>query len=222
MAERKHIIDILDKYVGHIKQTSSYEYEEQLHNLICPMGGTSDTLPFEDHNLWLLDERLPYYSYFNSDKKIHIQTDGDSKTEPDLTFYDTALAFQRQSGTAPIAIVEFKRPGRDDYSGDKNPIKQCLDYARNIRKAGKAVDFKGKTISWIKPDTLIYAYVVADILPTLSNVIADYGYLSETPDGRGYWGLHKEKVFVEVIPFDKLIDMAKERHEAFFERIGLN
>ena len=84
---------------------------------------SSDVIDYQAHNLWLIDERLPFYSFFNSDKTIGQQTsDGEGGKKPDITFFDIALSFQQKKEPVPIIIVEFKRPGRDNYTAAENPI----------------------------------------------------------------------------------------------------
>src|SRR5205807_520256 len=48
------------------------------------------------------------------------------------------------SGT--IVLVEFKRPGRDDYTDRENPIAQIYDYVRQIR-AGTTKDHAGRPLT---------------------------------------------------------------------------
>lgn len=222
MAERKVIIDLFDDLLSKIK-SGEHHYEEELHNVVCPTGHNADQLAYANHNLWLLDERLPYYTFFNSDLSIAAQTEkGKGGKEPDLTFFDISLAFEQNKEPVPIIIVEFKRPGRDDYSGAKNPIDQCLDYVERIKDGNAAVDSKGKHVSWIDPESLFYCYVVADIKPTLRKIITKHD-LTKTPDGRGYWKYHEGlKCMIEVIPYDKIVESNRTRHEAFFEKLGIN
>lgn len=55
---RKFIIEILEKVLQKKENSKNYAYEKDLHNLIYPMKKTSDEINYEDHNLWLLDDRL--------------------------------------------------------------------------------------------------------------------------------------------------------------------
>ncbi|WP_284648476.1 hypothetical protein [Photobacterium damselae] len=44
-----------------------------------------------------------------------------------------------------------------------------------------------------------------------------------THDHLGYFGYNKEyKAYIEVISFDRLLNMAKERNQAFFDKLGLS
>jgi hypothetical protein len=222
IAERKVIIDLLHDLLAKIRG-GSYQLEGQLHDIICARGQSSDSINYDSHNLWLLDERLPYYTYFNSDKAISQQTEsGEGTKRPDITFYDIALSFQQPREAVPIIIVEFKRPGRDDYTTSENPIDQCLDYVNRIKSGNGAIDSEGRIVSWIRDDSLFYCYVIADIMPSLRDIVTKHD-LTRTPDGRGYWKYHDRlKTMIELVPFDRLVDSNRARHEAFFEKLGIN
>ena len=85
-----------------------------------------------------------------------------------------------------------------------------------------AVDSQGRHVSWIREDSLFYCYVIADITSSLKRMLLKHD-LATTPDGRGYWKYHDGlKAMIEVIPFDKIVDSNKARHEAFFEKLGIN
>jgi hypothetical protein len=223
MVERRVILDLFDSLLAKIRETGSYPLEAQLHELICPMGESSDHLTFEHHNLWILDERLPFYTYFNSDLAIKKQTEGESGKEPDIVFYTQAHSFQRKNSAQPIMIVEFKRPGRDDYTLEKNPIVQSINYINDILNGKLAKDSNGKVVSWISDATPFFVYVVADVTPTLKKVIDTLGVFRATPDNRGHWGFHPTgRAYIEILPYDKVVDAAEDRHKAFFKKLGLN
>jgi hypothetical protein len=64
--------------------------------------------------------------------------------------------------------------------------------------------------------------VIADLTATLKKV-ADVHDLTMTPDGRGYWKFHdKLQAIIEIVPFDKIVDGTRARHEAFFSKLGIN
>ena len=91
-------------------------YERVVHELICPLGSTTSELDYEDHNLWIIDDRLlAFYSYFNSDKQMKAQAQSTDKHRPDITLFDLGMGFEKGASLEPITIIEFKRPKRDDY-----------------------------------------------------------------------------------------------------------
>lgn len=227
MSKRKSVIDILSEalqYVDNDQKRS--ELEEVIHDIICPLRSTSDKLNYEDHNLWIINDRLAYYSYFASDKRVDsIMVESNSGKETDITFFDLGLGFHRKSTTEPVIIVEFKRPRRNDYGTSikkENPVFQLLKYVNEIRKGG-AVTAQGSRISSITESTPFIGYIIADIEDTLKSTLMGTNFQNPTPDGRGFYGYDgPSNTFIEIIPYDKLIDDAVLRHEKFFERLGIN
>ncbi|MFT3752095.1 MAG: ATP-binding protein [Paludibacter sp.] len=119
VAHRKTIIDLLEKYLEWSEDTNNYKEEQLLHNLIFIMGGTQDTISYNEHNLWLLDDRLSFHKYIYSDKaiKTHKPTakDKGSKKETDIAIYDKGYIYGEQIDYGIIAsavVFEFKRPDR--------------------------------------------------------------------------------------------------------------
>jgi hypothetical protein len=173
-------------------------------------------------NLWILDEKLAYHYYLASDKRFDQVEAVDIKSadRPDIIIFNNPSVFV-DSG-APfqsIVLIEFKRPARDDYDDEENPITQVFNYVRKL-KAGEAKDRKGRPIT-IPPTTPIYAHIVCDLTPSLHQH-AENATLKPTPDGHGYFGNNPGLgVYVEIVSFDKLIDDAKRRNAVLFEKLGL-
>jgi len=80
--------------------------------------------------------RLVYSGRLSTEKRV------------DLLIFNNPFAFAELTAPAygSIVIVEFKRPERDDYTDEENPITQVYGYVRDI-KAGKVKDRQGKTIT---------------------------------------------------------------------------
>ena len=109
------------------------ELEKEVHNIIFPMGGTSETTKYEDHNLWLLDERLVFSEYIASDKKISTKN---APTEPDLLIFNQKKSFRAGENdfSNPLTIFEFKRPKRENYTQNEDPVLQIANYLEEIRE----------------------------------------------------------------------------------------
>ncbi|HEX7413175.1 MAG TPA: ATP-binding protein, partial [Bacteroidia bacterium] len=126
---RKLVLDLFDKL---LKRKAT---EKAVHSLIFPLQTLSDEIGFEDHNLWMLDEKLSYHKYLASDitfKKIK-PIDSDSKDRPDILIFNKPFAFANdEKPYESIVLIEFKRPMRDDYTDQENPISQINKYAREI------------------------------------------------------------------------------------------
>lgn len=69
MMRRKAIINLFDKFLD-ADENGDYKLEEDVHNLIFPLGLTNNDLDYENHNLWILDERFISYKFIASDKSI--------------------------------------------------------------------------------------------------------------------------------------------------------
>jgi hypothetical protein len=144
VARRKSILEIFE--VGmrfkDVEDMDSH-YEKVVHGIICPLSSTSDDLGYEDHNLWLLDDRLAFYTYFNSDKRMdkQVRVEGKDGDRPDITLFDLGLGFNSDDYSQPITIVEFKRPKRDDYTLSDNPISQVRSYVEKLRSKKEVIKF---------------------------------------------------------------------------------
>lgn len=223
--KRKMILEVFEeslKYVDIDSQKS--DYEDTVHDIICPLKSTSDDLDYEDHNLWIIDDRLAFFSYFNSDKQMKAQISNPDHPldRPDLSVFDLGLGFQNSDLSQPITIVEFKRPKRDDYTLEKNPITQVRKYVKDMRKSGEAIKYDGTQLRQIDATTPFVCHIVADVTPTLRSVMQDLGPFHQKV-GSGTWYRWDDayNIFIEVSSFKDVLDSAKLRNKAFFEKIGL-
>jgi len=224
---RRVILDILGKAIK--KGTDgSYAREDLIHNLIMPMGKDSNNVKFDSLNLWLLDERLAFHDYLASDKTLASMpiTSSTETKEPDLVafnVYDNPILVSDGDSLplVSIVVVEIKRPMRNDMAEgeDKDPIEQALSYLEKIRK-GTVQTASGRQI----PDSEEipgYCYIICDITPTMVTRCKLKG-LTVTSDKLGYFGYNiNYKAYIEVFSFDRLVNAAKERNKAFFDKLGL-
>lgn len=227
VAHRKVILDLLRKAIK--KGTDGkYSKEDVLHKLIMPMQTVSNAIKFEDSNLWLVDERLAFHNFLASDKTLKSIpiTNSDSTKEPDLlglNVYDNPLLVNDGDNLplASITVVEIKRPMRNDATAgeEKDPIEQALGYLKRVRSGSVSTD-SGRPI----PDSEHipgFCYVICDITSTIKDR-CDILDLRVTSDKLGYFGFHKTfNAYIEVISFDRLLNMATERNKAFFDKLGL-
>ena len=154
-------------------------------------------------------------------------TDSDSSRRPDVLIenfiYDNPM-FIATSDRMPytsLRIVEFKRPMRDDFSDKegKDPIKQCIDYVKDIRK-GNSLTKDGRPLKGPN-DMVAYCYIICDLTDSMKELCEYYRFWS-TYDGLGYIGIHEiYKIYFEVISYDQLLNAAEERNSALFEKLGL-
>ncbi|MBV6505478.1 MAG: hypothetical protein ILNGONEN_01040 [Syntrophorhabdaceae bacterium] len=222
VCHRRAILDFLQKQLGPTSD-GKYRREERIHKIIFPLRKTSDDVPFDEHNLWVLNEELVYHAFLASDKSLRTNPEiiTQSRKEPDLLVFDKACAFTA-SGDLPyaaITIVEFKRPMRDDYKPDDNPFIQVRQYLEDIRD-GKARTFDGRDIP-VGKDIPFFCYIVSDITPTLEQQAYDFE-LTKTPDNQGFFGYKKRyNAYVEVISYTKMVASAKKRNAALFDKLAL-
>jgi len=123
---------------------------------------------------------------------------------------------------ASIVVVELKRLMRNDEAEGTNedPIEQTLQYLDEIRR-GKMKTARGRPIP-NSENIPGFCYVICDLTPSVVNQCEAHDF-TKTIDGLGYFGFHKTyEVYIEVISFDRLIKMAQERNQAFFDKLGLS
>jgi hypothetical protein len=217
IVHRKAVIEVADQLRG-ADDTGTMTREEAFHQLMFPRLEDSVTTKQFQPNLWLLDERLAFVSYISSDRTLHggRRQLGDKVT--DISFYDECYVAGGQGNTS-VVIVEFKRPGRDDYSFGRegaDPIKQIHDTVEFIRDRRSFVTTAGKSID-IPQSMPVTAIIVADLEPSLRQIARRYDF-DETWDKKGLFKYHDDfDIFIEILGFDKLISDAEKRNAAFFE-----
>lgn len=227
VSHRRAVIDLLENAIKNFD--GKYVTEKIIHNLIMPMGKTSDDIPFEGNNLWLLDEKLVFHDYLASDKAIKAMpiTDSNERKKPDilsLSVYDNPLLISEQQ-TPPLAsivVIEIKRPMRNDAQAgeDKDPIEQALDYLEKVR-LGKVKTASGRPIP-DSSDIPGYCYILCDLTDSIKKRCKVFA-LKVTSDKLGYFGYQESyKAYVEVISYDQLLDSAKKRNRAFFDKLGIS
>lgn len=217
---RRTILELFDQALK-LKDDGKYSLEEAVHKTIFPLRATSDDIRPEQQNLWMIDERLSYHWYLASDrqlKKIAPVKGVESRLEPDLIIFNLPFAFtETHPPFQSIVIIEFKRPGRQDY-GDGNPVEQVYTYIDEIAQ-GKATDKNGRPIT-VK-QLPFYAYIICDLTTEIKRIAKQYSMI-ECPDGLGYFHFNQNyNCYTEIISFTKLFEDAKKRNRILFEKLGL-
>ena len=188
------------------------------------MRTTSDDVPFEQQNLWVIDERLTFHSFLSSDKRLDALEvlRNESTDRPDLVvlnLFDHPLAFAE--GGQPIGsvvVVEFKKPNRGDY--DEDPISQAYRMVRKIRE-GKMQDRSGGYVQPANGHVPAYCYILCDLPPTVRIRIENMG-ARRTPDNLGYYGFNEAlNAYYEIVSYTKLLADAKKRNRILFEKLNL-
>lgn len=200
------------------KLDGNFQKEKYIHNLIYPMKKTADDIENDAHNLWLIDERLSYCNYIASDVPFD-----EEKERPDILFMNKPFAIadsmETQGFYNSVVIIELKRPMRNDYKTDENPMAQLYNYVRKIRD-GKACDKYGRRIR-VTESTQYYLYAICDDTESLEKYLCDYDYI-KTPDTMGYYQFNRRlNAYCEVLTFDKILVDAKKRNRILFHKLGL-
>lgn len=218
IALRRSVIDLFEKSLQ-LEADGSYSSEGVVHDIIFPRKGDSDVTPFNDHNLWLIDERLNFTEYLSSDLPLKGRQD-----RPDLLAYDKRVVFRGENeATNPVTIFEFKKPQRDDFvnpSSNEDPVQQVIRYVRRLRSG----DFRtpqGREIL-ISENTPFYGFVVCDLAKKVRSWLEEEKDFKPMPDRLGYFKWHENlNLYIEVIGWDKVLKDASMRNRIFFHKLGI-
>lgn len=227
---RKVVLDFIELLLETVRDDSkgsAYQREDILHSFICPLkiNNIADRTgrrvePSASHDLWIVDERLTFAEYFSSDVEFNALAEAfDSKDRADVLIFDYVHGLRQTDQPSKVLLVEFKRPGRRDYAEDENPQFQVQRYVQRLQ-SGNLTDVRGRPVK-LDQNTIFYCYVVADIVGKLDEWTFTW---QRTADGRGR--LYRPNVgfsgSVELIGWDALIEDARARNKAFFERAGIS
>lgn len=225
---RKIVLDVLEVLIRRIRDradgSQDFQLESTLHQFICPMrvrGDDPTRIEQSDHDLWIVDERLTFTKYFASDVPFsQILAGGGPITRPDLVIYDRlhGLGAEGEDPLRRVMLVEFKQPGRRDYSERYSPMNQISEYITRL-KNGEIEDFRGGRVR-IADDCIFYCYVIADIVGKLDIHTSTW---RTTSNGRGriqdLGG--KFRGVIEIIEWADLLGDARLRNHAFLHATGL-
>ena len=211
---RKNVIELYKAFLE-VTQDENVKLEKDIHNIFFPVRETDKSVKYDDHNLWLIDDRMAFHDFTLSDCP-YIENDNKTKERPDIISYNEVKAYEK----ADLFIVEFKRPFRNDYDYGNNPINQVLDYAKKIR-SGNINDKKYSRVK-ISGEQIIYGFCICDITEKLEEIAERYK-MTPSGDKQSYYGyFEKENTFIEIHTFEKTIENAEKRNYSFFEKLGID
>lgn len=218
IVHRKSVIDAFEMSMD-LQSNDKHALENAVHDIIMPIRSTSDEV--KDHNLWMIDERMSYHQLLVSDKSFKSITDINSIERPDLLIFNNPIVYgdDKKDYTTAI-IVEFKRPMRDDYKNDDNPVDQVLEYVMKLRSQNTVFNDAHREI-YLDPKIPVYCYVICDLTPTIRNIL-NLRAFKPLLDNHGYI-FYNENInsVIEVLSFDKLIKDAKKRNKILFNMLNL-
>lgn len=226
VVHRKTIIELLEQLIE-TNGEGKFENEDLIHSVFFPIRTTSDEVPYEKQNLWLIDERLSFHSFLSSDKTFNSisQVSATDADRSDLLIYNEAFAFS-DTKTAPhssFTIVELKKPERDDYKDyddTRNPVEQSEKYIELLLD-GKVRGRNGKIVE-VDKRTPFYVYIICDIRPSLVKILERREF-DKTPDGKGWFKVKSKfySAYFEVMPFEKVLDDARKRNKILFDKLKI-
>ncbi len=225
IVQRKAVLELLEESLKYSDyDNKKYMKEESIHQLVFPMQTISDDIDYSSHNLWLIDEKLSYHYYLASDKKLKSMSpiESASLNEPDIIIFDKPFAFTDESKHpfGNITIIEFKRPGRDDYTDENNPINQVIEYMEDILNS--KIRTKDGCIIEGCDKIRFYCYILCDLTKNLK-LFAKGRDFHPTPDNMGYFTYLKNyNASIEIISYNKTVQDSKMRNKILFDETPPN
>lgn len=210
VAYRNHVIQIFRQLLN--KDEDGLATEDKVHQLIYPRYRDSEQVDYSSHNLWLIDDDLAYARYISSDRT----PEGNARKKGE---YAHDLLINNEND---LMIVEMKRPQKGGYNTSKeantsNPVDQLKKQILDIRKKGKIKNSKGREIE-ISSEAMIRGYLLADWNDSLEAYLSMEDFKFSNFGGKmGYRYYDNLNLMIEVIAFDRLVDRASNRNEAFIK-----
>lgn len=230
VVRRKVVLDFIEILLEKVRDDhgdSAFQREDILHSFICPVRVNNVTEgkgrrvdASASHDLWIVDERLTFAEYFSSDVEFNALAEAfDSEERSDVLVFDHVHGLRETDEPSKVLLVEFKRPGRTSYPENENPQFQVERYVQRLQ-SGKLTDVRGRPVR-LDRNTIFYCYIVADIVGRLDDWTFTW---QRTADGRGRiyrpnGGFHGS---IELMGWDALIEDARARNKAFFDRAGIS
>ncbi|UOR06712.1 hypothetical protein MUN82_06335 [Hymenobacter aerilatus] len=216
--QRKMILMLFERVLK-LRDDSKYELEERIHNIVFPMEKNSDHVAYEDHNLWLIDERLAYHKFLRSDEPLDVEDDNAPRPDIVAGFENNLLYTDREAAPYDsFTIIEFKRPMRKNYGKEEDPIAQVQRYLAHIQ-SGDATTNDGRPIN--PSGAKFYCYIICDLTKRIRAFAKDRG-CTASKDNEGYfWYNQNYSAYIELISFDKLVKDSKQRNQILFDKLGI-
>ncbi len=202
-------------------EEGGYVQEDDIHSIIFPTKADSEGIDYNDHNLWIIDEKLNFSTFLSSDKIFGNR----NQNRADILVFGKQVVFREgNKKSSPVTIFEFKRPNRDDFtnpSSKEDPIEQIIRY-RNQIVEGKYKTPKGREIK-IGETTPFYGFVVCTLTKKVTKWLFNNKNFKQMPDGDGWYQWYdNNNLHIQVLSWDKLLEDSEQRNKIFFEKLGIN
>ena len=208
VAYRNNVIQVFRQLLN--KDDDGLATEDKVHKLIYPRYRDSEQIDYSSHNLWLIDDDLAYARYISSDRT----PEGNARRKGEFA-HDLLI-----NNDDELMIVEMKRPQKRDYDGTKeadtkNPVDQLKNQVLDIRERGKVITSGGREIA-IDDTSMVRGYILADWNDKLERYLKTEDFIRTNFGGQMAYRYYRElNLIIEVLAFDRLIDRASNRNEAF-------
>lgn len=212
VAYRNHVIQIFRELLK--KHDDGIATEDRVHQLIYPRYKDSEEVDYSSHNLWLLDDDLAYARYISSDRTPEGKARGKGQFAHDLLI----------NNENELMIVEMKRPQKKGYKttregGTSNPVDQLKKQISDIRKKKKIITSGNREVP-IAPDSMVRGYVLADWNDSLQSYLEIEDFTITNYGGQMAYRYYTTlNLMLEVLAFDRLIDRAGNRNQAFVQML---
>lgn len=213
---RKNIIQLVESTQKY-RADDTRAPEDEIHNLVFRRFSDNVKTGYFEHNLWLIDDALAFLPYVSSDRAMHGRGRKAGDKVTDLIFYDDSMILGDEDGTT-LTIVEFKKPGRDNYRFgyvEHDPVLQVIETLEQATAAGGIYRTDGTHINF-KGVVRRFAYIIADITPNFEKVLRKHDFKNDWNPNIYVRYRDNEKIFIQAFGFKTLVDMAKKRNQAFF------
>lgn len=210
VAYRNHVIRIFRQLLN--RTEDGLATEDKVHQLIYPRYKDSEEIDYSTHNLWLLDDDLAYAQYISSDRT----PDGASRAKGEFA-HDILINNENE-----LMLVEMKRPQKRGYAAEtesqtNNPVAQLKNQISDIRRKGKVKTSGGREIV-IPPNRMVRSYLLADWNEQLDEYLKNEDFVVTNYGGQMAYRYYQTlNLMIEVIAFDRLVDRATNRNDAFVQ-----
>lgn len=208
VAYRNHVIQVFKEMLK--RDEEGLATEDKVHQLIYPRYKDSEQIDYSSHNLWLIDDDLAYARYISSDRT----PEGNVRKKGDFA-HDLLINNENE-----LMVVEMKRPQKKDYDSSKeadtkNPVDQLKNQIMDIRERGKIKTSGNRDIT-IDETSMVRGYILADWNDKLERYLKIEDFILTNFGGQMAYRYYKElNLIIEVLAFDRLVDRASNRNEAF-------
>lgn len=216
LSHRKEILGLLKNSLN-VNEDGTYSLDEYVQNLIFPMKSKLDEVTYDNHNLWVIDDKLTFHHYLGCDNSLlRIHENIEAYTNLLVINNPIAVIDENEKPYCSLSILYFNKPMRTNYS-KLNPIDEIQRYIIGLRN-GKQIDRAGRIIT-LTENAIINVYLICDLNYELLELIEIRDFQA-TEDKLEYTLFHKNlNCFIKVMSYDKMLQEANRRNKVLFDKL---